>query len=339
MNAVQKKLPSAGAAPAPDLASYHAIVVPFSGGKDSLAAFLHLLECGVPRDKIELWHHEVDGREGSQLMDWPVTSDYCRKVAQAFGVKLYYSWKVGGFEREMLRQRSRTAPITFEQPLGGRMAVGGERGTESTRLRFPQVSSDLSVRWCSAYLKIDVCAAAIRNQPRFERKRTLVVTGERAQESNARARYAVFEKHKADNRFGRARRHVDHWRPVHAWREPQVWEIIARHRVNPHPAYRLGWGRVSCMTCIFGSCDQWASIRRIAPDRFRRIAELEAQFGSTIHRKKTVQELADSGTPYETMRTEDVSAALCDVFGEPVILAPGAWRLPAGAYADAAGPT
>ena len=44
-----------------------------------------------------------------------------------------------------------------------------------------------SVRWCSAYLKIDVGAAALRGQARFEGKRTLFVTGERAEESAARA--------------------------------------------------------------------------------------------------------------------------------------------------------
>lgn len=51
--------------------SYDVVIVAFSGGKDSLACLLHLLELGVPRSKIELWHHDVDGREGSTLMDWP----------------------------------------------------------------------------------------------------------------------------------------------------------------------------------------------------------------------------------------------------------------------------
>jgi diphthamide synthase (EF-2-diphthine--ammonia ligase) len=84
-----------------DLAQYDKIIVYFSGGKDSLACLLHLLEQGVPAEKIELWHHEIDGREGSELMDWTCTPDYCRKVAQVFGIQIYFSWKVGGFEGEM----------------------------------------------------------------------------------------------------------------------------------------------------------------------------------------------------------------------------------------------
>ena len=87
-----------------DIDLYDTIIVAFSGGKDSMACVLDLLHRGVSKDKIELWHHDVDGREGSKLMDWPVTRDYCNKFAKAMGLKLYYSWKVGGFEREMLRQ-------------------------------------------------------------------------------------------------------------------------------------------------------------------------------------------------------------------------------------------
>jgi hypothetical protein len=39
---------------------YDHVVVAFSGGKDSTAAFLHLLECNIPKSRIELWHHESE---------------------------------------------------------------------------------------------------------------------------------------------------------------------------------------------------------------------------------------------------------------------------------------
>lgn len=323
---------------APDLASYDTIIVAFSGGKDSLACVLHLIDLGVSRDRIELWHHDVDGREGSELMDWTCTRDYCAKVAAALGIRLYNSWKVGGFEREMLRQDARTAPIRFELPNGTIGEVGGKGGKEATRRKFPQVSPDLSVRWCSAYLKIDVCAAAIRNQERFRNARTLVVTGERAEESSARSRYASFEADRADGRDSRHHRHVDRWRPVHGWTERQVWAIIERHRVNPHPAYRLGWGRVSCAACIFGSANQWASLAKLAPEKFERVAAHEETFGVTIQRKKSVRHLAVLGQPYQWTE-EDARAALSAAFDEPVIVAEGTWKLPAGAFGESCGPT
>ena len=67
---------------APTLVDYDRFVVFFSGGKDSIACFLHLVDQGVDISKIELHHHLVDGRESEALMDWPVTEGYCRQFAK-----------------------------------------------------------------------------------------------------------------------------------------------------------------------------------------------------------------------------------------------------------------
>ena len=72
-------------------------------------------------------------------------------------------------------------------------------------------------------------AALIRNQDRFLDRRTLIVTGERAEESRARAGYATFEPDRVDARNGTRRcRHVGHWRPVHGLTEAAVWEMLRR---------------------------------------------------------------------------------------------------------------
>ncbi len=95
-----------------DLGTYDAIIVAFSGGKDSEACVLHLLDLGVDRSKIELWHHDVDGRMGGAetYMDWPCTSGYCRSFARDMGLKIKFQWREGGFVREMMRYRQPTAP-------------------------------------------------------------------------------------------------------------------------------------------------------------------------------------------------------------------------------------
>lgn len=317
-----------------ELDGYDVIIIAFSGGKDSVACVLHLLEMGVDPSRIELWHHDVDGREGSDLMDWPVTRDYCRKFAEAFGMAIYFSWKVGGFEGEMLRKDSLTKPCRFECPDGTVSQTGGVRGKKATRLMFPQVSKDLSTRWCSAYLKIDVCTAAINNQERFRGVKTLVVTGERAQESSGRANYAVFEAHKADLRNGkRYQRHVDQYRPVHAWREEHVWASMLRHGVNPHPCYKLGFGRASCMPCIFGGANQFASVKKLDPERFEKLASYEEQFGKTIKRKVSLRVLASGGKAYK-MSKKDMHEAMGREFNAPIIIPANEWTMPSGAFSD-----
>lgn len=314
--------------------NYDRVIVAFSGGKDSLACLLHLLNTGCPVGKIELWHHDIDGREGSKLMDWPVTRSYCQAVADHFDLPIYFSWKVGGFEREMLREKSLTAPTKFETPNGVKQ-VGGTRGKESTRRKFPQVSANLNVRWCSAYLKIDVASTALRNQERFNNIKTLFVTGERAQESAARSKYAKFEIHRADNRDGKSKRHIDHWRPVLHWSEGEVWYAIEQKRINPHPAYKLGWGRVSCAGCIFGSANQFASLRKINRAQFDRLSAYEAEFGLTIKREKGLDDLANSGNPYN-MQSKDVVSALAEEYHSDILA--NNWELPAGAFGESCGP-
>lgn len=318
----------------PNLNEYDRFIVFFSAGKDSLACFLHLLKIGVPTEKIELWHHEIDGREGSKLMDWPCTTDYARKFAAAFGVPIYYSWKKHGFEGEMTRTDALTKPNNFELPDGTTKQTGGIHGTPSTRRKFPQVSANLSVRWCSSYLKINVAATALRNQDRFVGKKIICLSGERGEESPNRAKYEIFEPHMADLRNGRKPRHIDHWRPIRDWSEEKVWEIIEAYKIRVHPAYYLGWGRVSCAACIFGSKHQFASLYAINPEQVEKLIEYEKDFGVTMKRDKTIIDLLVAGTEYD-MKQEDIDAALSDEYTLPIFTEN--WFLPAGAFGESCG--
>lgn len=324
---------------APDLHSYDRIVVAFSGGKDSLACVLDLIDRGAPRDRIELWHHDVDGREGERLMDWPVTADYCRKVAAALGLPIFFSWRAGGFEAEMLRDNQPSRPIMFERPDAGGtiIAQARQRPTNGTRGQFPQVSPDLSVRWCSPYLKIDVARRVLANDPRFTGARVLFVTGERGEESANRARYNVFEPHLADRRDGvRVKRHIDAWRPILHWTATQVWAIIEAHRIHAHPCYYLGIGRASCAFCIFANPNQLAIARAVLPVQFGRVRGHEVRSGKTVHRAENLEERAQRGAvgdldPYY------VRLARSESYDAPVFL--NQWTMPAGAFAETHGPS
>jgi 3'-phosphoadenosine 5'-phosphosulfate sulfotransferase (PAPS reductase)/FAD synthetase len=271
-------------------------------------------------------------------MDWPCTPAYVRATGEALGIPVVFSWREGGFVREMLRDKTPTAPVSYERN-GTRISLPTVRATEGTRLKFPQVSADLNVRWCSAYLKIDPFARVLNNEPAYQGKRILVVTGERGQESSARAKYEDIEPHRTDSK----RRTVHQWRPVLDWKEEQVWDIIERHRARPHPAYFLGWGRVSCLACIFGNDDQWASVKSIAPERFGRIAQLERDFRSTIKKGQSIEDMARKGTEFVSDKPAELRrlAMSPDAFtAEMFFLADGeTWAPPAGAYKRCGGPS
>ena len=325
----------------PNPRDYDLALLCLSGGKDCVSAIEELLEAGFDRSQIEVHHHLVDGREGPSFMDWPSTEGYCKAVADAMGLPIVFSWREGGLRREMLRANAPTAPVLFQTPDGGLTRVGGE-GPCNTRWRFPQVTASLRTRFCTPYGKIMVMDALLRNDDRFLGARTLVVTGERAEESASRAKYPVFERHRCDTRGGnRRRRHVDHWRPVHGHTRTQVWDAVRRLGIVPAPSYRLGWGRHSCMACVFLSANGWATMRLIAPDMFADIAAHEEMFGCTIRHTTSIIELANRGTPYQAAveQPELARRAMMPGWDEPVKVAPSAWRMPAGAFGENAGPT
>lgn len=318
-----------------DLSSYEAIVVCMSGGKDSIACLLHLIEQGVDMRKVELWHHDVDGREGSTLMDWTFMADYNRQLAHAFEVPLFFSWLKHGFEGEMLKENDYSHPQCVETPDGLlTLERDTRRSKPGTRLRFPQVSASLSTRWCSSSLKIDLGRRALNNQSRFLGTRTLFITGERREESANRARYFQLERHASDTRFGRKARHVDAWRPVLDWDENRVWETLERHGVLAPVPYRLGWSRSSCQACVFNSDAIWATIAHYFPEKAQRIADYEQQFGTTISRDKlTVLERARRSRPFEIEDLAALEQATRPDYTLPVFAAPGTpWVLPAGAF-------
>lgn len=321
----------------PNFEEYSRICVAHSGGKDSMACLLHLIDLGAPLSKIELHHHCVDGEgEESELMDWPCTHSFMEAIAKAFNIPIYFSWREGGFKRELLRENCGTAPVVFTKGNGERVRIGGERSKNSTRRKFPQQSANMMVRWCSGVLKGDVSSRQLVNDERFTVGKTLFVTGERAEESPNRAKYATFEPHRNDNRNGRVPRWIDHWRPVHAWTEAEVWDIHRRKKVAVHPAYFTGTGRASCMLCVFASSNQWATVREIAPVHFHRVANYEKEFGVTIHRTRSVIEQADRGKAYASS-TYWRNVAMSRHYTLPIFV--DEWELPLGAFGESCGPT
>lgn len=375
------------------LEEYDKIIVLFSGGKDSLACVLHLLEIGVPKYKIELWHHDIDGGEPNLHMDWLPTQNYCRAVAKFLEIPLRVSWRIGGFWGEVYRLGA-SNPILYEDSGEISMCELSERQKRTLELKeklmtdedvaelesygkrgkFPAKSANLAQRWCSAYLKIMVGESVIRNvvsdelenigkRMKFPAKgschsgrwcsgslkasvqsgvtanleeikqgiKLLVVSGERREESKGRSKYNEIEKHPT-NAEKKARRTVHTWRAVIDWTEAEVWEIIKRWRIAPHPCYEAGWNRCSCAMCIFGLPKHWAGIRDLFPEWYAQFRQAEIELNFTLDNKKNLDEYigtAESCVNYknekaiEQLKTGEF--ALHDVYIKD-------WKYPAGAF-------
>jgi 3'-phosphoadenosine 5'-phosphosulfate sulfotransferase (PAPS reductase)/FAD synthetase len=381
------------------LEEYDLIVVLFSGGKDSTAAYLKLLEMGVPKSKIELWHHDVDGGHPTRRMDWPVTQAYVRAFAAAEGVKLRVSCRVNGFFGELYRVGA-SHPIEYEDNGEIKICRLSPKQIDSERLRneiletlpptdqetlkgygqrlkFPAKSGDLGRRWCSAYLKIDVATAVIRNmeelrhigqRTKFPAKsvcsqgrwcsgrlkgevqsgvtanlaqtrqniKILVISGERRGESAGRANYNEMEIHRT-NAAVKAHRVVHHWRAVIDHSLNDIWEMPKRHGINPHPCYACGWGRCSCMCCIFSLPSHWAGIRELFPKAYEAFRQDEIRLGFTLDNKKTLDEYV--GDAKSCVCRDDPAALerlVTGRFPQSEIYTTN-WCFPAGAFKGSAG--
>jgi 3'-phosphoadenosine 5'-phosphosulfate sulfotransferase (PAPS reductase)/FAD synthetase len=298
-----------------------------------------VLATGLDPKKIELHHHDVDG-QGETTFDWEITPAYVQAVADHLNLPLISSWREGGLFAEMNKINAPSGAITYRQETGEIKRLVNPRAPHNTRLFYPQKTNDLKLRWCSSFSKIDVLRQLINNSERFLQSRTLVITGERREESAARSRYDDFFPHHCDTRNSpKLRRHVDHWRPILDWTKRDVWSTIEKSRIRPHPAYSLGWGRLSCRTCIFSSKNQWATIRYAYPKIFAKILDKEISSGKTITNGFTVAEMADQGIPYKDTISNKELARFADQkeWTLPIIMDP--WILPPGAFGEMHGPS
>lgn len=316
------------------------VIIAYSGGKDSTAMVLKAIESGIPKEQIELWHHDVDGH-GEQLFDWPCTTTYCQAFADAMELKILYSYSEGGIAREIYRTKELRQPILFQDEAGSDFTklepVYQERYIKTRRM-FPAVTGDLKYRWCSASAKIEVMQRAINNTARLDDANILIMTGERRGESPVRSKYNEIEKHRTYN----AARTSWIWRPIIDYKcqcdknfnpatdKDDVWDIIEKWKIQPHPCYELGWSRCSCQLCIFSTPNAWASIKEISPEKVCRISEIETDINFTLYHNKTICEKAAEGKSFIPQdkkgrwMKELLSEFKSDIFIQT-------WTLPAGA--------
>lgn len=347
------------------LEMYDLVIVLISGGKDSIACYYKLLELGVPKSKIEFWHHDIDGGHPSRTMDWRCTANYIRSFAEAEQIPLRVSWRKNGFFRELYRigaselieyVDSETGEI-YQCPPSKKymecqkLKVAAISEMENKlakfgyRMKFPMKSGDLSRRWCSAYLKIMVADTVLRNMNSVAANLTktrmdiklLIVSGERRGESVGRSKYNEIEIHRT-NAVSKHHRTVHQWRPVIDYSEKDIWEVLKRHKVNPHPCYRAGWNRCSCAMCIFSTPQLFAGIRELYPKEYALLCQDEKVLGFTLDNHcdlETYIGSADSCVYHGDK--EAIQSLLTGEFPVESVYVKDKWKYPVGAFHGAAG--
>ncbi len=384
------------------LEEYDLFAILLSGGKDSIACYYKLLELGVPKEKMEFWHHDIDGGHPLRRMDWKCTQNYVRGFSEAEGVPLRLSWRVNGFFGELYRIGA-SEPIEWMEPDTGEIKQCRlsrnyiqcqklkEQATEQMeeelkkygyRMKFPAKSGDLSRRWCSAYLKIAVADSVISNLDRLEELeklggkrhkfpakgsthqgrwcsgslkaavqdsvtsnldrtkenvKVLVVSGERRGESRGRSRYNEMEIHRT-NAEKKAHRTVHQWRPVIDYSEKDVWEVLKRHKVNPHPCYRAGWNRCSCAMCIFSTPALFAGVKELYPEEFELLKQDEKILGFTLDNKCDLETfIRGAGSCVYRGDKPAIHSLVTGEFTADDVYVEGDWMYPAGAFHGAEG--
>lgn len=384
------------------LEEYDLIVVLLSGGKDSIACYYKLLELGVPKEKMEFWHHDIDGGHPARRMDWRCTQNYVKAFAEAEGVSLRISWRVNGFFGELYRIGA-SEPIQWVEPDTGelmqcRLSANYLKCKElkeqsademeellkqyGYRYMFPAKTGDLSKRWCSAYLKIMVADSVMANldsigelerlggkRHKFPAKgsthqgrwcsgslkaavqdsitsniertkqdvKILVVSGERRGESKGRSKYNEMEIHRT-NAEKKAHRIVHQWRPVIDYSEKDVWEVLKRHNVNPHPCYRAGWNRCSCAMCIFSTPKLFQGIKELYPEDFELLKKDEEILGFTLDNKCNLETfISGSQSCVYHEDKEAIHSLITGEFTTEDVYVKGKWMYPAGAFHGAEG--
>lgn len=107
----------------------------------------------------------------------------------------------------------------------------------------------------------------------------LKVTGERWQESSARAGYSEFVR---VPRITNSKRTVYGWRPMLEFKTEDIFQMVADSGVPRHCAYDMGCGRLGCAGCIFSKDHELKIEMRENPAIFDALDRLEMESGKIM---------------------------------------------------------
>lgn len=112
--------------------------------------------------------------------------------------------------------------------------------------------------------------------------RPVLVMGQRWEESPHRSRLPYFSGGEG------WRNGAEIFRPILAWKEREVMAYVRERGISLHPAYELGFRRLSCMPCVMAPVGDLELLARVYPERIKCMVDLEEELGMRFHPRYSV---------------------------------------------------
>lgn len=266
-----------------DLASYDVILLNTSGGKDSMAAMITVVDLATrqgAKDRIVAVHCDLGD------MEWQGTLELAREHAEHFGLRF-----------EVVRNRNHVDLLARIEKRG----------------KWP----DAGNRYCTSEFKTGqvkrLATQLVRefrdNSGTTPRQvRILNVLGLRADESPARRKRPSFQHYEPKTGWSNGKRWVDEWLPIHDWGVDEVWGAIRQSGLRAHFAYDIGMPRLSCAFCVFASKPALILAAQHNPELAQRYVNAEARMGHTFRHKLSIAEVVEEAVNTRVEKVEDWSA-------------------------------
>ena len=247
------------------LAAHAPVAVGVSGGKDSCAAAIavveHLRAIGH-KGPVVLVHADLGDPDPRLNVEWDDSLPTCERLAAFLGVPL----------------------VVTKRPAGGMMKRWIKRWENNVK-RYAEMScvkiilpwSTPSMRFCTSELKSAPIASKLVKL--FPGQRIISACGIRREEGNGKENSPRTNAptSKENKRLSSKSTSGVDWNPIAAWSTTDVFSFCAARGFQMHEGYALGMSRISCRFCIMQDlADQRvsASVAANAPV-FRTVVGLE----------------------------------------------------------------
>lgn len=260
------------------------IIVTFSGGKDSLASLLWIINNFSKKFEIVF----CDTKWESQI-----TYDYIQSISEKLQmpITVLSSKKYDGFIDLALKKKRfpstrarfcteelKTKPMIdyiLDQVNDDVMVIQGIRGAESLSRSKMQSQCNYFKYYIEPYQTNTMLVDSLSKQDKLtpSQSKKLTKASERLKIGKEDAKFHTYRKKEV---LSYMKFHAtDVWRPIFDWTAQQTIEYILENGFTPNPLYRMGFKRVGCFPCIMSANTEIYQLGQRFPERIIEIAEYE----------------------------------------------------------------